>query len=86
VQALCPGFTYSEFHDAAKMDREKLAPKSLWLTAERVVADSLAGLDRDRLFVIPSFRYRALVAILNCTPRGLKHALLIRASRRAGRV
>ena len=86
VQALCPGFTYSEFHDAAKMDRTKLAPSSWWLSAERVVADSLAGLDRGRLFVIPGFRYRALVAVLNRTPRGLKHALLLRASRRAGRV
>lgn len=86
VQALCPGFTYSEFHDTAKMDRTKLAPPSMWLPAEQVVAESLAGLDRGRLFVIPGFRYRALVAVLNCIPRPWKRALLIRASRRAGRV
>ena len=28
VQSLCPGFTYSEFHEAAGMDRTKLAPKA----------------------------------------------------------
>ena len=86
VQALCPGFTYSEFHDTAKMDRAKLAPSSWWLPAERVVADSLAGFDRGRLFVIPGFRYRALVAVLNFIPRSWKRGLLIRASQRAGRV
>src|SRR5579864_7606567 len=29
MQALCPGYTYSEFHDVAGMDR-KLIPSSLW--------------------------------------------------------
>src|SRR5689334_15267421 len=40
VQALCPGFTYSEFHDTAGLDRTKLAPKAWWLSAEQVVAES----------------------------------------------
>ena len=44
VQALCPGFTYSEFHDVAGMDRDKLAPKAWWCSAEqRVVADLARG-------------------------------------------
>jgi hypothetical protein len=50
------------------------------------VAASLEGFDQARLFVIPGFRYRALVAVLNWIPRSLKRALLIAASRRAGRV
>jgi short-subunit dehydrogenase len=86
VQALCPGFTYSEFHDAAKMDREKLAAKAWWMSAEAVVAESLAGLDRGQLYVIPGARYRALVAITRLVPRALKHSLLIRMSKKAGRV
>jgi uncharacterized protein len=86
VQSLCPGFTYSEFHDTAKMDRGKLAGPGWWLPAERVVAESLAGLDRDRLFVIPGLRYRVLVAALNHTPRALRRALLLTASRRGGRL
>ncbi len=61
VQALCPGFTYSEFHDAAGMDRTKLAPKAWWYPAEQVVEESLAGLERDQIFVIPGWRYRLLV-------------------------
>src|SRR5438067_6144229 len=33
VQALCPGFTFSEFHDAMGMSRDGI-PKWLWLRAE----------------------------------------------------
>jgi short-subunit dehydrogenase len=86
VQALCPGFVYSEFHDAARMDRSKLAPPSWWLKPEMVVAESLDGLDRGKLFVIPSARYKMLVAVLNRIPRVLKRALLIKAARRQGRL
>jgi short-subunit dehydrogenase len=86
VQTLCPGFTYSEFHDTAAMDRKKLASAAWWLTAESVVRESLEGLDRDQLYVIPGFRYRALVAVVNRLPRSLKHAVLIGAARRQGRV
>jgi uncharacterized protein len=86
VQALCPGFVYSEFHDTAGMDRKKLAPPAWWLDAEMVVEESLAGLDRGQLFVIPSVRYRALVWALNRIPRVVKRAILVKASRRQGRM
>jgi hypothetical protein len=55
----------------AHLNRSKLAPKAWLCPAEDVVAASLAGLERDRVFVIPGFRYRALVelpAILPCPP------------------
>ena len=44
VQALCPGFTYSEFHDVAGIDRATV-PHWLWMQADKVVGASLAGLD-----------------------------------------
>lgn len=74
VQALCPGFTYSEFHDTMGVDRSRRAPRWLWLSAERVVDDSLAGLRRGRLYVIPSLRYRALVAVATRLPTRLRLA------------
>jgi len=61
VQALCPGFTYSEFHDVAAIDRESRAPRSLWLTADAVVARSLADLARGKLYSVPGWRYRLIV-------------------------
>ena len=48
VQALCPGFTYSEFHDVAGLDRRGLAPAAFWQSAEEVVEASLDGLRRGK--------------------------------------
>ena len=72
VQALCPGFTYSGFHDLMGEDRKKIAPASFWLTAEHVVDDSLAALPHGPLFVIPGWRYKWLAAILRTLPPWLK--------------
>ena len=62
VQALCPGYTLSEFHDAAGMDR-KLIPARLWMRAEDVVAESLRGLERGQTFVIPGWQYGPGVSV-----------------------
>lgn len=86
VQALCPGFTYSEFHDVAGMDRAKLAPKSWWFSAEQVVEESLAGLEHDRVFVIPGWRYRFLAGFVNRIPRSMRRAILLATARRNGRI
>ncbi len=75
VQALCPGFTLSEFHETLGMDRGPI-PRSLWMTADFVVDASLRGLDRGDLFVIPGWRYKLLVGVLKL----LSGALMRRAS------
>ena len=72
VQALCPGYTYSEFHDLLGEDRRRLAPASLWSTAEEVVDASLKGLKKGTLFVVPGWRYRILVALFTKFPRWLR--------------
>ena len=84
VQALCPGFTYSEFHDVMEMDRS-VVPKSWWLSADFVVEESLKGLERNRVFVIPGYRYRWLVRLLSLIPRRLIYWGAIRAGRRMRR-
>lgn len=68
VQALCPGFTYSEFHDTAGLDRSGLAPSAFWMTADEIVDASLNGLRRRKLFVVPGWRYRVLTAIVSKLP------------------
>jgi len=85
VQALCPGYTYSEFHDVIKWDRSHVA-KWLWMSAESVVEASLQGLDRRRLFVVPGWPYRMMVFLARWVPRPIWHAAILRASRRLGRV
>jgi hypothetical protein len=68
VQALCPGFTYSEFHDAMGVARDRLAKSGFWMTAEQVVEASLDGMRRRKLFVVPGWRYRVLTAIFSKLP------------------
>jgi len=70
IQALCPGYTYSEFHDVMGMDRNEI-PKSWWMPAEFVVSESLRGLKEGKLFVIPGWRYRLVVALVRIVPRSL---------------
>ena len=66
VQALCPGFTVTEFHDnpeyAARNIRAKI-PAALWMSADDVVAASLKELRRGRVICIPGLKNRVLVAL-----------------------
>jgi short-subunit dehydrogenase len=77
VQALCPGFTRTEFHDIAGMDRNVI-PRSLWMTADEVVDASLRGLERNRVIVVPGWRYRLFLGLYRWFPRSLKHLIAIR--------
>ncbi|MFB7946075.1 SDR family NAD(P)-dependent oxidoreductase [Kitasatospora phosalacinea] len=69
LQALCPGFTRTEFHQRAGMGTSSI-PAWGWLTADRVVDDSLRDLARNRPLCVPSKRYRAAVAAARLLPPG----------------
>lgn len=71
VQALCPGFTYTEFHEAMGVDRSKIMTESWWWSADEVVRQSLRGLVQGKLLVIPGRRYRAIVGLAKFVPRWL---------------
>jgi len=62
VQALCPGFTITEFHDdepPADATRERM-PRLLWGSAQAVVVDSLRALDRGQVICVPGFVNRMI--------------------------
>jgi uncharacterized protein len=70
AQALCPGFTRTEFH--SRMSEPDRLPRFAWLSAEAVVRHSLRCLDQGGPTVcIPSLRFRLLVGIIRLTPRRL---------------
>jgi hypothetical protein len=84
VQALCPGFTVTEFHDVLGMDRGEV-PASWWMSAEAVVDASLKGLKRGRLIVVPGALYKFFVVILRLLPRRLYRAFAARDKRKLRR-
>jgi short-subunit dehydrogenase len=75
VQALCPGLTYSEFHDTeAYRDigfRRNAFPAFLWQTADQVAAASLGQLGSPDPVCIPGIHNRAMVMAQCLIPRSL---------------
>ncbi len=61
IQALCPGITHTGFHDTSEFSNfDKSEMPNLWMTAEEVVQQSIAALDRDRALCVPGFKNRLL--------------------------
>jgi len=81
MQALCPGFTLSEFHDVLGMDRGRI-PSWLWMTPDFVVEESLRGWDRGQLIVVPGWRYKLAVAFMRISPASLMRRTTIALTRR----
>jgi uncharacterized protein len=68
VQALCPGFTLTEFHDtpqlATTFDRRNY-PGWVWMRAADVIAHSLRAVAQGSGVVVPGLGYRAIVYLMN---------------------
>ncbi len=87
VQALCPGFTYSEFHDVIKSDRRAVERK-WWMQAEDVVGESLREVFKNkpsRTIVVPGTRYRRLLNIVHILPRAWLWKISLKRSSRIGK-
>ena len=73
AQALCPGFTHTEFHERMQIDKTKGIPRWAWLDAERVVRCSLdAAFGDGPVVVIPGKRYQVMVAVLRHLPEFIR--------------
>lgn len=85
VQALCPGWTRTEFHGRMGGGREGI-PDWAWLSSDDVVDASLEALDRGGpVVVVPDARYRALVAAVRLLPLRALQWVERRAPMRRGR-
>jgi len=61
IQALCPGFTRTEFHEVGDFENfdRSVVPDSLWMTPDEVVSLSLMALEKNRKVVfIPGWKNR----------------------------
>ncbi len=77
VQALCPGYTLTEFHDAAGIGRNHV-PAAWWTSADDVVDASLRGVSRGNLVVVPGLRYKFYAFLLKALPGFLLRPLVLR--------
>ncbi len=83
VSALCPGFTYSEFHDVnGTRGRVSELPPWMWKTSEAVVEAGWAAAEANRPVCVPGAPNKALAALAKALPDGLALALSARQSHR----
>jgi short-subunit dehydrogenase len=80
VSALCPGFTFSEFHDVAG-NREQVSrdiPPWLWLGADEVAAAGYEAAEANRPICVPGAPNKAVAAIAKLVPDEWALALIAR--------
>jgi short-subunit dehydrogenase len=70
VQALCPGFVRTEFHQRAGIAMAA-TPDWMYVDADHLVATSLAELAAGRPLSIPGALYRAVAVVARHAPRAL---------------
>jgi uncharacterized protein len=84
VQALCPGYTHTEFHQRGGMNK-KSVPGWWWMNADRVVSESLDAMERRRpVVVVPGVGYRVAALIVQFMPRWCWRLLLSLGGRGSG--
>lgn len=81
LQALCPGFTRTEFHTTNAFDAGRL-PGLAWQSAEKVVDASLAALKRNRVVVVPGALNRVAATASWLAPRSVVRRLASTVVRR----
>jgi short-subunit dehydrogenase len=84
VTALCPGLTYSEFHDVnhARAERTAGTPAWLWMGADEVAAAGYEAAEANRPVCVPGAPNKTIAAFAKLLPD--EWIMALRASR-AGR-
>jgi hypothetical protein len=82
VSALCPGFTWSEFHDVNN-SREVVGamPAWLWMGADEVAASGYEAAEANRPLCVPGAPNKAIAALAHLLPEEWTMALLARRRR-----
>jgi short-subunit dehydrogenase len=79
VQALCPGFTRSEFHSRmGTRTYEGFGRDLVWMNADRVVRIALRQLGHGRVICIPGAFNRLLVGLRHLIPKRSYYRLISR--------
>lgn len=81
ICALCPGFTYTEFHDVnGTRPMVKGMPAWMWMDAEPVVAAGLGAVERGQVICVPGAWNKFVYTLLSILPDRWALALVDRRS------
>jgi short-subunit dehydrogenase len=83
VCALCPGFTYSEFHDV--LGNRKLVsrlPSVLWMDADEVAKEGYAAVMSGKVLCVPGLVNQAIASATRFVPEPLALRVMRSQSRR----
>ncbi|WP_291200059.1 SDR family oxidoreductase [Hyphomonas sp.] len=85
--ALCPGFTWSEFHDVnGTRETTNQMPKWMWMEAAPVVAAGIEAVNRGQPVVVPGLANKALATLTRILPEPLGRAMVRAQSSRYRRM
>jgi len=88
VTALCPGYTWSEFHDV-NGQRQSVAhttPDWIWMGADEVARSGYEASEANRAICVPGAANKAVSALLKVLPDDWSMALASRHAERLGRL
>lgn len=79
VTTLCPGFTYTEFHDVnGTRSLVSQLPKGLWITADEVVRQGLQAVEENRFIKLNGWRNKLIYGLTKVLPDTWMRALISR--------
>jgi len=78
VSALCPGFTYSEFHDVTgtRDQVHQITPDWLWMSADQVAVAGYEAAEANRPIRVPGVPNKMIAALAKLVPDDLAMALM----------
>lgn len=88
VTALCPGYTWSEFHDV-NGQRQAVAhatPEWAWMGADEVARAAYEASEANRAIAVPGAPNKVAMALLKMLPEDWTLALMARQAERLGRL
>ena len=85
--ALCPGFTWSEFHDVnGTREETNKMPKWMWMDAAPVVRQGIEAVNRGQPVVVPGLANKAIATLTRILPEPVGRAMVNAQSRRYRRM
>ncbi len=77
VTALCPGFTYTEFHDVnGTRNMVSKMSKKLWMSADDVVSQGLTAVENNQAVYINGWRNKTIATLVKILPERLMTYLM----------